>query len=214
MMIDSELIAEGSLKGLINGTHFNRCKKLHLVVAMSFKKLHFSEFLEKYSKETHIEKLNEQLIFDILKIDSNVPQDSTPFLLQDVLRKYEIFTDQTLKNEHGCTAQYLMMYVRFIDYYLMFERAMRTNDIELYIFALYCMAPIFFLFNHHNYARWCARYLDELINIDEKYPGLRNEFINGALSIRRTNANFCRTPVDITLEQTVNANAANKLTGK
>lgn len=213
MMIDSGIIAEGSIKGLLTGTHFNRCKKVHLVAALSFKKLHFNTFLEKYAEETHIEKLDEKEIYDILIADSKKPDSVNLFALGDVLRKYEIFTDQTLKGEHGCTAQFAMMYVRFIDYYLIFERAIRTSDLELYIYALYRMAALFFTFNHQNYARWSARYLDELINIDDKYPGLRNEFDSGALSIRRTNANFCRTPVDITLEQTINANAAIKLTG-
>lgn len=213
MMIDSELIAEGSIKGIINATHYNRCKKVHLVAALLFKKLHFNTFYEKYTEKNHINKLEEKQIIDILNSDSKKPDDVNLFLLDDVLRKYEMFTDQTLEGKHGYTAKYVMMYVRFIDYYLIFERAIRTSDLELYIYALYRMTPLFFTFNHQNYSRWTARYLDELINIDERYPGLRNELESGALSIRRTNANFCRTPVDLTLEQTVNANAANKLTG-
>lgn len=212
-MIDSGLIAEGSVKGLLTGTHFNRCKKIHSVAALSFKKLHFNAFLEKYAEETHTDKLEEREIIDILEADSKKPDNNILYYLEDVLRKYEMFTDQTLKGEHGCTPQFIMKYVRFIDDYLVFERAIRTSDLELYSYALFHMTSLFFIFNHHNYARWSVRYLDEIGNIDGKYPGLRNEFENGALSIRRTNANFCRTPVDITLEQTINANAANKLTG-
>lgn len=45
------------------------------------------------------------------------------------------------------------------------------------------------------------------------YLGLLAEFQNGGLSIRRTTKNFCRSPIDLALEQTINANAANKLTG-
>lgn len=213
LMVDSGLIAEGSLKGLLKGTHFNRSKKLHTVTALSFKKLHFNAFFLKYTEETHANKLEEKEIFEILESDLKNPDGRTLLLLDDILRKYEIFTDQTLKGEHSCTAQFVISYVRFIDYYLIFERAIRTCDLELYIYALSHMTALFFTFNHHNYSRWSAWYLDELINIDDKYPGLRNEFENGALSIRRTDSNFCRTPVDITLEQTINACAANKLTG-
>lgn len=39
------------------------------------------------------------------------------------------------------------------------------------------------------------------------------EFECVALSIRRTAKNFSRSPIDLTLEQTINANAANRLTG-
>lgn len=89
MMIDSGLIAEGSIKGLLTGTHFNRCKKVHLVAALSFKKLHFNTFLEKYAEETHIEKLDEKEIYDILIADSKKPDSVNLFALGDVLRKYE-----------------------------------------------------------------------------------------------------------------------------
>lgn len=51
------------------------------------------------------------------------------------------------------------------------------------------------------------------MNIEKSHPGLLEEFKSGALSIRRTPKNFCRSPIDLTLEQTINANAANKLTG-
>ena len=52
-----------------------------------------------------------------------------------------------------------------------------------------------------------------LVSIDNTHPGVRQIFENGALSIRRTDKAFSRTPVDMTLEQTVNADAASRLTG-
>lgn len=55
--------------------------------------------------------------------------------------------------------------------------------------------------------------IDDLTNIDQSHPGLREQFETGALSVCRTTKNFCRAPVDLTLEQTINSNAANKLTG-
>lgn len=51
------------------------------------------------------------------------------------------------------------------------------------------------------------------MNIDITHPGLSEQFERGALSIRRTPKNFCRSPIDLTLEQTINADAANRLTG-
>lgn len=87
------------------------------------------------------------------------------------------------------------------------------NDIQMYIYAAHNICALFFTFNHQNYSRWLTKNLDELMNMEQTHPGLIEEFKNGALSIRRTQKIFCRTPVDLTLEQTINANAANKLTG-
>lgn len=85
-MIDSGLIAEGSLNGLLNGTHFNRCKKIHPVAALSFKILHFNEFLKEYDKIEHVSKLHLSEIIEILERDSGIEtMDVTLFELQDVL---------------------------------------------------------------------------------------------------------------------------------
>lgn len=97
--------------------------------------------------------------------------------------------------------------------YQMFEYAIRTSDLNMYIYAARKMCPLFFTFNHQNYARWLTKNIDDLMSIDHSHPGLRKYFEDGALSVRRTAKHFCRSPVDLTLEQTINANAANKLTG-
>ena len=49
--------------------------------------------------------------------------------------------------------------------------------------------------------------------MDVSHPGLREILERGAFSIRRTNKCFSRTPLDQTLEQTVNVDAASRLTG-
>lgn len=46
LMVDSSLLADGSVRGFLSGTHFDRCKKLHPVVALSLKMLHFKFFLK------------------------------------------------------------------------------------------------------------------------------------------------------------------------
>ena len=56
-------------------------------------------------------------------------------------------------------------------------------------------------------------YQHDLLNIDETHPGARAMLEAGALSVRRTNKTFSRSPVDLTLEQTVNADVASRLTG-
>lgn len=70
---------------------------------------------------------------------------------------------------------------------------------------------MFFAFNHPNYARWLVRYHDNLISIQDTHSGL--QLNNGSLSIRRTSKPFSQNPIDLTLEQTINANAANGSTG-
>lgn len=46
-MVESELIASGSVNGFITEKYFNWCKQLYPVVALSLQTLHFKLFLEK-----------------------------------------------------------------------------------------------------------------------------------------------------------------------
>ena len=66
------------------------------------------------------------------------------------------------------------------------ERAIRTNDIDLFVHAL---TPInlFFATNHINYSRWLSKFQLDLLNIDNTHPGLRGILEGGAFSVRRTN---------------------------
>ena len=57
------------------------------------------------------------------------------------------------------------------------------------------------------------KYYDNFLKVNETHPGLTEEFQRGALGIKRTSKPFSRQSIDLTLEQTINANAANKLTG-
>lgn len=214
-MVESGLIAAGSVRGLIGGTHFNRCKRIHPIAALSLRILHFERFLEEYCTYSHETKLDLNEIIDILDRDTKRPDatEITLFELKDILEQYEAYTKRTMNGEHGFTAKYVMSYVRFVEFYQLFERAIRTSDLDLYIYSAQSMCALFFISNHHNYSRWLTRNLDELININKTHPTLRAEFEEGALSVRRTPKNFCRSPIDLTLEQTINANSANKLTG-
>ena len=75
------------------------------------------------------------------------------------------------------------------------------------------MRAIFVSCNRTNYARWMVRHYLNLCNIDDTHPGVKDTLESGALSIRRTDKSFSRTAVHMTLEQTVNADVASRLTG-
>ena len=69
MLTDTEVLATGSLKGLISGKHFNRCKRLHPLLALAFEKLHFFAFLELYDKKTEVEEFfRDQRIARLLRL--------------------------------------------------------------------------------------------------------------------------------------------------
>ena len=209
ILSDNNILAQGSLNGFLSGRHFNRCKRVHSLLATAIQIMHFRQFLQQHGPlpESLMNKLNVSA------------HDPSPRLVKDVersasfgtmLEEYEEFCKQTRSGHHGATAEFWMAYVDLMRIYRLFDRACRTNDVALYIYALGRMCSIFFAANRPNYSRWMVVYHLRLLNMA---PSIRQLLGRGALSIRRTSKNFARSPVDLTLEQTVNKDAASRHTG-
>ena len=210
MLTESEVLATGSLNGFLTGKHFNRCKRLHPILALALEMLHFSSFLNSYPHREETEAL-------ISNIQLTMGEELQSALDSDVFKActaaYEVFTQVTRTGGHGATAQFWRMYIDYIHEYHVLERAIRTNDIDLYTYSLTGLIGLFFATNHVNYSRWLTKFQLDLMNMDDSHPGLRQILEAGVFTVRRTEHPFSRCPVDLTVEQTINADAASRLTG-
>ena len=50
------------------------------------------------------------------------------------------------------------------------QRAIKSNDISFYSYALFQAIPIFFTTNNHNYIRWMSLYALDLFNTKKRKP--------------------------------------------
>lgn len=122
--------------------------------------------------------------------------------------KYDSFRRKTLNGDHGCTPKFYLTYVEMVNNYFLFDRSIRTGDIDLYKYTLPLITNLFFIFNHQNYARYLTLYHCNLENVEQSHPGL-----NVVVGIKRTNKPFSKREVDFTVESTINADAAKRSTG-
>ena len=99
-------------------------------------------------------------------------------------------------------------YVEMVQLYHQFTRSIRMGDLDLYIHSLYNISSLFFTFNQHDYARWLLVYHNNLLKLQNTHTQVYEDFRNGCFAIKRTSKQFSRVPVDFTLEQTINADAA------
>ncbi len=211
MLTETEVLSRGSLNGVLQAKNFNRCKRLHPLLALAFEVLHFQAFWDNFDqKETMVVLLNSLN-------DGNGEVAWQGVESADVFKEcehdYGVFTAKTRSGGHGATAQFWLMYVDFMHDYHTLERSIRTNDIDLFTQAITAIIGLFFMMNHSNYARWLSKFQLDMKNIDKTNPGLRSILNDGVFTVRRTDHNFSRLPVDLTLEQTVNADAASRLSG-
>ena len=94
-----------------------------------------------------------------------------------------------------------------MDHYIDLDRSVRMADYKLLLETLPKINNVFWSMNHLNYARWLVLYEETLLNVDKTHSGLKEEFLKGSFGVKRTHRNFSRLPVDLTLEQTYNADA-------
>lgn len=204
MLIDSQILANGSLNSFLSGKHFNRCRKIHPLLSLALQILHIDSFLQSREDELNDVKIYLQNLNSVKGTNMQISDQA----FNTLLKEYHDYKKETLEGTHGKTAQVYFMYIQLIDYYLIMDYSVRTADMELYKYALKKMINVFFTMNHPNYSRYLTIYLDKLENINSTHPGLLEDSGSSMLGIKRTKKPFSRIPIDITLEQTINADAA------
>ncbi len=76
-----------------------------------------------------------------------------------VMDQYEQFSEYTRNHQHGAIATYWLLYIDLVETYLLFSMAVRTNDLDLFIYALFRMCEIFMATGNNNYTLYMILYV-------------------------------------------------------
>ncbi|GFW34024.1 uncharacterized protein TNCV_287081 [Trichonephila clavipes] len=96
-MIENNIIASGSVNGLVEGKHFNRCKRLHPLMALGLKMLHFDNFLDNIEYNFLKEQVLDDLLHyqEVIDSHSSMPIELPNNVLSRVLSAYQKFVEET-----------------------------------------------------------------------------------------------------------------------
>jgi hypothetical protein len=208
LLNEASFLAEGSVAGFMKGKFYNRCTRIHQILAAVMEQELFSNFLRSIRDE-------ESLATELMS-SNNITVEYCQDIVGNasfvnLMKRYEIFFHDVLDGKHGSTAAYWAIYVYLIHrVYRELKRAVHSNDVDGYILILSSIIEVRFALNHPNYSRWGSLFLHELQQMD---PRAREILKAGAMSIRRTKKSYTRSAVDMTLEQTVNKHAASPMGG-
>ena len=209
LLTEGDVLAEGSVSGFMKGKFYNRCTRIHQLLACVLERALVTKYLE--SAESTDASFAKQVMSD-----GECTQDKCQTLaeepeIESLMERYEKFFHDVIDGKCGGTASYWAIYVYLVNrVYRELQRAVRTNDVQRYIQVLPRVIGVFFALNRPNYARWGSLFLNKLEHMDMK---AREILDGGAMSIRRTKKSFARSSVDLTLEQTVNRTAASSSQG-
>ena len=212
---ETHVLEKGSMVSFISGKGYNRCKRIHQLFAASMEILHFEAYI------AELENTEEHMSYETMRADLHTILDNPSSLeryqasseFREIIDGYKTYAKKTEDGEHGKTAQYWYGYIRMVQLYHDYTRSIREGDFQLYIYCLPKLSDYFFGFNHINYAKWLVRFHDNLLKLNDTHPEVYNEFTKGCFGIQRTTKRFSRIPIDLTLEQTINADAASQKSG-
>ena len=85
--------------------------------------------------------------------------------------KWQLYKDKIRHGKLGFTAQFWIQYCDFVWILLKFLRAVKENNLSLFVYAISRMSLLMFSADHLHYARYLPIYYIQLKNLSVSHPG-------------------------------------------
>eukprot|EP00057_Strongylocentrotus_purpuratus_P019489 XP_011673963.1 PREDICTED: uncharacterized protein LOC105442958 [Strongylocentrotus purpuratus] len=213
IVIESEVVAAGSLRGVISGHHYNRSLRTHKLVCEALHRLCWQAFFDTLSEEDQAQ--SQKIVSDMQAAfpsqDFDYYIDSEAY--QNLSTSYDNFIIENKNNE---TFQFWCSYMEMVGDLLQFIRATRQGDWNLHLFCVRSMLPWYFSYDRVNYARYLSAYWVEMCALKETHPDIHDALRAGNfVAQRQQNHGFAQVACDQVIEQTANRDSKTKggLTG-
>ncbi|XP_033106462.1 uncharacterized protein LOC117108533 [Anneissia japonica] len=204
LLIEAEIIAPGSINGVLNGHHYNRSIRAHKLLFEALQRVRLIMFLESLpATEAH----------KYAKLIVNVKELYTSESFNEMLCSEELnlfmteYDDFITKQGESCpTFSLWNSYIDMVQILLTFIRATRESDWDLHLAALRYMMPWFFAYDRMNYARYLPAYWLEMVNLPNSHPECHKELsTTGQWTVQRQQRHpFASIACDQAIEQTCN----------
>ena len=81
-------------------------------------------------------------------------------------------------------------------YVMIYVRATREGDFQLYIDALTKTVPWFFALDHVHYAKWMTVHLHDMVSLKDSDPDVCAEFLKGKFVVKKLRRAFSAITAD------------------
>ncbi len=167
-MIESGVVAPGSVKGVLTGKHYNRCVRAHKVVYEALQRLRFRAFYDSLP-DNEAEELDSLSVDLLERIDGSLEDFcSTDPTFISWKTAFDSFVRR--RNEDNPTFAFWSTYIEMVQLLLLFIRATRTSNWQLHLSVLRSMIPWFFATDRINYSRYGPCYWLEMSSLQSTHP--------------------------------------------
>ena len=119
LLTESGIIENGSLTSFLLGKSYKRRKRIHQLLALTMEIQHFNSF-KQFLQENDLEKFI-SLEDDLQNV---IDGDKKKYMAEhtnELIKKYEEFSQKKRNRNHGKTARYWMGYVEMLHLYTNFQ---------------------------------------------------------------------------------------------
>jgi hypothetical protein len=167
-MIESGVVAPGSVKGVLTGKHYNRCIRAHKLVYEALQRLRFLAFYDSLP-DNEAEELDSLSVDLLERINENLEDFcSTDSTFISWKTAFDSFVGGRI--EDNPTFAFWSTYIDMVQLLLLFIRATRTSNWQLHLSVLRSMIPWFFATDRINYSRYGPCYWLEMSSLQSTHP--------------------------------------------
>lgn len=211
LCIESGLIVQGSVSGVLEGRMYNRAVRVHKAIYEGLLRTVWKGFIA-WMEANHSGEMERvtALMAQVNDLHGDLCQERFDLLLAhedltETSEMWSIYLDH-LRLHNGDLSAFWMSYIEIVgDILLGLIRASREGDWDLHLSAIRKLIPWCFAYDRVNYARYLPAYLAQMRNLEGDHPAVYENFRSGGFSVQLAENNpFGRLPVDQTTEMTIN----------
>ena len=202
-LIQSSIIAEGSIDSAFCGKCYNRGVRLCKTTYESLLRLVFLDVMTDLSPEI------ENHLSTLFKSFEESPQETiqSAFDNDALCNVYHNFLDIKIKwEETGSDLQtFWLTFIDMVKLLLSTILSVRSGDWHLFITCAKDIIPYTFAYNNINYARYLTAIFSEMLILEDDFPETYEEFVAANFAVQLSNdGRFSRTEPDKVTEMTLN----------
>ena len=201
LCIESGIIAEGSVSGVLEGKMYNRAVRIHKCVYEALMRLVWQQF-SPWVASNHLDKLSKlrQVEDQVSEMVSSFSQEQYEQIVhsQAVVEVHELWSQflQYLKSENGDLCAFWMSYIDVVGNVLLgLIRASREGNWQLHLYAIREMIPWCFAYDKVNYARYLPVYYAQMKSLQSDHREVYRKFMEGHFSVQLAE----ESPLDVSL---------------
>ena len=209
VMVQSDVIAQGSIDKALSGHTYNRAVRMHKLIYESLMRILCNGMKAHAMGDNDIESDSSLQQFDemLQRMVNGLDQESFEETLESTLYKsiQDRFNDYKKEVCKGDLQKFWFSYLDMVELLLNLIYAQRAGDWQLHLECVKKVVPWAFAYDRHNYARYLQPYLSDMLNLPTTHPEIHDFFSRGHFAVQLSHNNpFGKNDADKTIENTIN----------